>query len=115
MNLYEWMAEYRVPPLAYSKKDIEILYRNAGVAMSRHQRVELIKTAKKPKGITLWDELKNIGYQSRRNYFTKKEVELIFEYIGEPDLTFLNEMYLIDKQYISSKDISIAEVYRMQK
>lgn len=35
--------------------------------------------------IPLWDELKKQGYQTGCQYFSPRQVAVIFEYLGEPD------------------------------
>ena len=116
-NIFIWLADYRVPAFAYPKKHLSELYRNnSGASMSRKQQLNLIKTVRKGKeGKSLWTELDEIGYTPKRQFYTIKEVQLIFEYIGEPYLTGTNKEFLLEKGYITEEDLDYADMLKDQQ
>lgn len=66
----------------YSKTELGLLYfpEATSKATARRHLMDWVKRC-----IPLWDELKKQGYQVGCQYFSPRQVGVIFEYLGEPD------------------------------
>lgn len=66
----------------YSKTELGLLFfpEATNKATARRHLMDWIKHC-----IPLWDELKKQGYLVGCQYFSPRQVAVIFEYLGEPD------------------------------
>ena len=66
----------------YSKTELGLLFfpEATSKATARRHLTDWIKRC-----IPLWDELKKQGYLVGCQYFSPRQVAVIFEYLGEPD------------------------------
>ena len=66
----------------YSKTELGLLFfpEANSKATARRHLMDWIKRC-----IPLWDELKKQGYLVGCQYFSPRQVAVIFEYLGEPD------------------------------
>ena len=66
----------------YSKTELGLLYfpEATSKATARRHLMDWVKRC-----IPLWDELKKQGNQVGCQYFSPRQVAVIFEYLGEPD------------------------------
>lgn len=109
MNFYECLTKGYVPPSAYYKSDVLKM-----LSINVDTWHKLYKSAKKiinEKSIFLSEQLKETGYTEKSRQFTKIQCEIIFEFIGYPDLNEENKKFLIHKKYVSKEDIETADIY----
>jgi len=109
MNFYECLTKGYVPPAAYYKSDV---LKMLNINVDTWQK--LYKNAKKmigQKNVFLTDQLKETGYTEKSRQLTKVQCEIIFEFIGYPDLNKENRQFIIQKKFVSEEDIENADIY----
>lgn len=79
-----WERQHLVPRRMMAKQELARLYfpdRRQTAANARHQLVSWFRRCR-----PLWQELQRLGYTDGCHYLTPTMVDVIFHYIGEPDM-----------------------------